>query len=200
MSNVCQAIVLFSVTLFSNQALAQSNDWHHQSNQWRSHSNHHSRYSIDVDRLDRYADKLAEIAEHLHEDAHDLSQDYEHSQSIEYYVARLEDLNKHFHQILHDANRRGHVSSQLIRHLRSDTHEIRGLMVQLYRELSHQTYDGARSNDHRLIKHMLRIMSHEAFPLIRQIEHRIDRNQGHSWYHHPSQYRASSLPSIQFRW
>ncbi len=131
---------------------------------------HHDFHTPDVVQLDAYADQLAKVARHLHEDAHQLSQDYEHSESIERYVDNVDRLQQHLHEILHGAVESGYQSSSLFVHAKNDVRQVRSLMGRLYRELEHQGYDGARTQDFHAIAHMRQVIVQEAYPLIRQME------------------------------
>lgn len=131
-------------------------------------------HRADVVKLDQWADKLAEAAKHLHEDAHELGQDYEHSQGIEAYVTKLDHLNEHMHEILHRAVDRRHLSMSEIRHVSGDVSQVRRLAILLDRELEHQRYDGARTQDFQALDHMRQILAAEVFPLVRNMEFELD--------------------------
>ncbi|TWU14992.1 hypothetical protein Pla52o_55290 [Novipirellula galeiformis] len=131
---------------------------------------HHPPHTPSVTQLDTYADQLAKVARHLHEDAHRLSQDYEHSESIERYVDQIDRLQQHMHQILHEAAEANRTSTGLIQHIKSDVRQVKSLLNQLYRELQHQGFDGARTNDFHAMAHMRQVVVSEANPLIRQLE------------------------------
>ena len=123
-----------------------------------------------VAQLDAYSDQLAKVARHLHEDAHKLSQDYEHSEAIEYYVDNVDRLQQHMHAILHEAAETGTQSAALATHVKSDVRQVRNLINRLSFELSHQGYDGARTEDFHAMVHMRQIINQEALPLIGQLE------------------------------
>ncbi len=143
---------------------------------------------LDVVKLDAYADQLAQVARHLHEDAHSLSPNCVHSRSIELYVDRIDRLQHHMHDLLHDAAASGRYSSSLNRHIQTDVQQVRALFTHLYGELQHLEIDGVRSRDNYTIGHMLRIMTTEAFPLLRRMEtllddclHDVHRAESHRW-------------------
>lgn len=131
---------------------------------------HDDYHAPDLVILDSQADQLAKIARHLHEDAHELSQDYEHSESIEAYVDSLDRLHDHMHEILHEAVEAGVQSTSLTTHIKSDVRQVKSLLSRLYRELQHQGFDGARTNDFRAMVHMRKIIVQDAFPLVRKME------------------------------
>ncbi|MCA9137652.1 MAG: hypothetical protein KDB00_12865 [Planctomycetales bacterium] len=138
------------------------------------HHGHSVSHHADVIKLDDWADKLAESAKHLHEDAHQLGQDYEHSEGIEASVAKLDRLNEHMHEILHHAADRQYLSASEIRHVSNDVAQVRRLAVVLDRELEHQRFDGARTQDFHALDHMRQILAGEVFPLVRNMEFELD--------------------------
>jgi hypothetical protein len=106
----------------------------------------------------------------LHEDAHRLSQDYEHSKAIEHYVDSIDRLQQHMHKILHEAAETGMQSTALVTHVKSDVRQVKNLFYRLTGELSHQSYDGARTQDFHAMAHMREIINHQATVLLRQLE------------------------------
>jgi hypothetical protein len=140
--------------------------------------------------LDRLADQLADIAAHLHEDSHQLSPHYFHSAAIEAYVVELEELQRHLHLVLHQAVNSNSQSRWLITHVRSDLSQTRQLLNRLYAELHHQGLDGACPEDLRLIAHMRRIITRQAFPLMETMEAELSG----TWPRERSVIRSRAVP------
>lgn len=127
-------------------------------------------HQCSVAELERLADQLAEVARHLHDDAYQLSRGYERTHAIIGTVSKLERLQEHMHRVLRDAARSRYASSSLISHVAADMNEARSLMLSLHSELRRQGYHGACPQDLVAIKHMQRVITDEALPLLQRME------------------------------
>lgn len=183
MKRLVAPLFTIAIAVLTNAANAQFHGGHGHHHDIDSIHGHHIEHfrPLDVRQLDEDADLLAQIASHLHEDAHELSQDYHHSGTIEAYVDQLDQLQQHMHEVLHEAAESGHQSTALAIHMRRDVARAKQLMRDLYGELQHQRFDGARPDDFRYMAHMQEILEQQAYPLAT----RMERALRGSYRHHP---------------
>jgi len=201
MTRLFLTLAVLSVALVATNAHAQSRHSSHGSHWGHLPAHdywHHNVHVPDVAQLDRDANTLASIARHLHEDAHELSQDYHHSEAIEHYVDKIDRLQHHMHELLHDAVVSGRQSSGLISHIKSDVRQVKSLLSQLYGELSHQGFDGARPNDFQLMAHMRQIIVQQAYPLAKKMEAELCGFNSHS-IHSTHRYPIQRSRVIRYR-